>query len=74
MSRALFNPFSSSYPSHHPFAERSTAIGQMINAYLASDAELWLDWARIQFRFFGPSSFNTALQLVMRPHFLVHFV
>jgi hypothetical protein len=36
--------------------------------------ELWLDWATIQFRFFGPSSFNTALQLVLRPHFLVHFV
>jgi hypothetical protein len=26
------------------------------------------------FWFFGPSSFNTALQLVLRPHFLVHFV
>jgi hypothetical protein len=24
--------------------------------------------------FFGPSSFNTALKLVLRPHFLVHFV
>jgi hypothetical protein len=35
---------------------------------------VWLDRARIQFRFFGPSSFNTALQLVLRPHFLVHFV
>jgi hypothetical protein len=35
---------------------------------------LWLDWATIQFRFFGPSSFNTALQLVLRPHSLVHFV
>jgi hypothetical protein len=30
--------------------------------------------ATIQFRFFGPSSFNTALQLVLRPHFLVHFL
>jgi hypothetical protein len=29
-----------------------------------------LDWATIRFRFFGPSSFNTALQLVLRPHFL----
>jgi hypothetical protein len=35
---------------------------------------LWLDWATIRFRVFGPSSFNTALQLVLRPHFLVHFV
>jgi hypothetical protein len=35
---------------------------------------VWLDWATIQFRVFGPSSFNTALQLVLRPHFLVHFV
>jgi hypothetical protein len=30
--------------------------------------------ATIQFRFIGPSSFNTAIQLVLRPHFLVHFV
>jgi hypothetical protein len=36
--------------------------------------QVWLDRATIQFRFFGPSSFNTALQLVLRPHFLVHFV
>jgi hypothetical protein len=35
---------------------------------------LWLDRAAIRFRVFGPSSFNTALQLVLRPHFLVHFV
>jgi hypothetical protein len=35
---------------------------------------LWLDWARIRFRFLRPSSFNTALQLVLRPHFLVRFV
>jgi hypothetical protein len=35
---------------------------------------LWLDWATIQFRFYQPNSFNTALQLVLRPHFLVHFV
>jgi hypothetical protein len=35
---------------------------------------IWLDRATIQFRFFGPSSFNTALQLVLRPHFLVNFV
>jgi hypothetical protein len=35
---------------------------------------LWLDWATIQFRFFRPGSFNTALQLVLRPHFLVQFV
>jgi hypothetical protein len=36
---------------------------------------IWLDRATIQFRFFQPSSFNTALlQLVLRPHFLVHFV
>jgi hypothetical protein len=35
---------------------------------------VWLDRARIQFRFLRPSSFNTALQLVLRPHFLVHFV
>jgi hypothetical protein len=35
---------------------------------------LWLDRATIQFRFIGPSYFNTALQLVLRPHFLVHFV
>jgi hypothetical protein len=35
---------------------------------------IWLDRATIQFRFFGPGSFNTALQLVLRPHFLVHFV
>jgi hypothetical protein len=35
---------------------------------------IWLDRATIRFRFFGPSSFNTALQLVLRPHFLVHFV
>jgi hypothetical protein len=35
---------------------------------------VWLDWATIRFRVFRPSSFNTALQLVLRPHFLVHFV
>jgi DNA polymerase III gamma/tau subunit len=35
---------------------------------------VWLDRATIRFRVFGPSSFNTALQLVLRPHFLVHFV
>jgi hypothetical protein len=35
---------------------------------------LWLDWARSRFRFLRPSSFNTALQLVLRPHFLVNFV
>jgi hypothetical protein len=35
---------------------------------------IWLDRATIRFRVFGPSSFNTALQLVLRPHFLVHFV
>jgi hypothetical protein len=35
---------------------------------------LWLDWATIRFRFYQPSSFNTALRLVLRPHFLVHFV
>jgi hypothetical protein len=35
---------------------------------------VWLDGATIQSRFFGPSSFNTALQLVLRPHFLVNFV
>jgi hypothetical protein len=35
---------------------------------------VWLDRATTQFRFFGPSSFNTALQLVLRPHFLVRFV
>jgi hypothetical protein len=35
---------------------------------------LWLDRATIQFRFFEPSSVNTALQLVLRPQFLVHFV
>jgi hypothetical protein len=35
---------------------------------------VWLDRATIQFRFFGPSSFNTALQLVLRPHFSVRFV
>jgi hypothetical protein len=33
-----------------------------------------LDRATTWFRVFGPSSFNTALQLVLRPHFLVHFV
>jgi hypothetical protein len=33
-----------------------------------------LDRATIQFRVFGPNSFNTALQSVLRPHFLVHFV
>jgi hypothetical protein len=33
----------------------------------------WLDLATIRFRVFGPSSFNTALQLVLRLHFLVHF-
>jgi hypothetical protein len=38
------------------------------------DFELWLDWATTRFRVCRPSSFNTALQLVMRPHFLVHFV
>jgi hypothetical protein len=37
-------------------------------------AGVWLDWARSRFRFYQPSSFNTALQLVLRPHFLVHFV
>jgi hypothetical protein len=41
---------------------------------LAHATCLWLDWATIQFRFLRPSSFNTALQLVLRPHFLVHFV
>jgi hypothetical protein len=34
---------------------------------------IWLDRATIRFRFLRPSSFNTALQLVLRPHFLVHF-
>jgi hypothetical protein len=38
------------------------------------ERRLWLDRATIQFRFYQPSSFNTALQLVLRPHFLVHFV
>jgi hypothetical protein len=36
--------------------------------------DIWLDRATIRFRFYQPSSFNTALQLVLRPHFLVHFV
>jgi hypothetical protein len=35
---------------------------------------VWLDWATIRFRYLRPSSFDTALQLVLRPHFLVHFV
>jgi hypothetical protein len=35
---------------------------------------LWLDWPQTCFRVFGPSFFNTALQLVLRPHFLVRFV
>jgi hypothetical protein len=35
---------------------------------------IWLDRATIRFRFYQPSSFNTALRLVLRPHFLVHFV
>jgi hypothetical protein len=33
-----------------------------------------LDGATIQFMFLRPCSFNTALRLVLRPHFLVHFV
>jgi hypothetical protein len=41
---------------------------------LCTADSLWLDWATIQFRFLRPSSFNTALQLVLRPPFLVHFV
>jgi hypothetical protein len=43
-------------------------------SHTAASGRVWLDRATIQFRFFGPSSFNTALQLVLRPHFLVHFV
>jgi hypothetical protein len=35
---------------------------------------IWLDRATIRFRVYQPSSFNTALRLVLRPHFLVHFV
>jgi hypothetical protein len=37
---------------------------------------LWLDWTAVYSSGFTdlPSSFNTALQLVLRPHFLVHFV
>jgi hypothetical protein len=35
---------------------------------------VWLDRASNRFRFLRPSSFNTALQLVLRPHFLVYFV
>jgi hypothetical protein len=46
----------------------------MTTRYVYHAYKLWLDWATIQFRFIGPSSFNTALQLVLRPHFLVHFV
>jgi hypothetical protein len=41
---------------------------------LYCNTTIWLDRATIQFRFLRPSSFNTALQLVLRPHFLVHFV
>jgi hypothetical protein len=52
--------------SRAPFLLRTKSI--------RSTTHVWLDRATIQFRFFGPSSFNTALQLVLRPHFLVHFV
>jgi hypothetical protein len=50
-------------------------LGSESNVYgLIGGYKVWLDWARTQFRFLRPSSFNTALQLVLRPHFLVHFV
>jgi hypothetical protein len=51
-------------------SEEETEVSWWVYAPIS----LWLDRATIRFRFFGPSSFNTALQLVLRPHFLVHFV
>jgi hypothetical protein len=44
------------------------------SSLLIGQINVWLDWATTRFRFYQPSSFNTALQLVLRPHFLVHFV
>jgi hypothetical protein len=58
------------HAKHTPDAHaKETAV-----AFAKHTPAVWLDRATIQFRFFGPSSFNTALQLVMGPHFLVHFV
>jgi hypothetical protein len=48
--------------------------GVLIGVAKTGSWAVWLDRATIRFRFFGPSSFNTALQLVLRPHFLVQFV
>jgi hypothetical protein len=61
---------STAFNGQHYF--KRTAGSKVLGEYYSS--YLWLDWATIQFRVFGPSSFNTALQLVLRPHFLVHFV
>jgi hypothetical protein len=52
----------------------TTATATIANHVRESMGMIELDWATIRFRVFGPSSFNTALQLVLRPHFLVHFV
>jgi hypothetical protein len=57
---------------------RATAVVRAVFAdaseHVLEEVEVWLDRATIQFRVLRPSSFNTALQLVLRPHFLVHFV
>jgi hypothetical protein len=52
----------------------ATASAVRLVARSAGVRELWLDRATTQFRFLRPSSFNTALHLVLRPHFLMHFV
>jgi hypothetical protein len=54
-------------PPQPPYVSALLAHGE-------GNGHIWLDRATIQFRFYQPSSFNTALQLVLRPHFLVHFV
>jgi hypothetical protein len=54
--------------------ELSAFENKLLRGVHANTDMLWLDRARIRFRVFGPSSFNTALQLVLRPHFFVHFV
>jgi hypothetical protein len=69
-------------PKSNPGKKDKKARSRLLFAALAllgqqptgTAIKVWLDRATIRFRFFGPSSFNTALQLVLRPHFLVNFV
>jgi hypothetical protein len=58
------------YMTHiSPLEQIISEINGMFFSSTEASTTVWLDWATIRFRFFGPSSFNTALQLVLRPHF-----